>query len=112
MRYDISWSYTICAVAAVFSTFSSVCLVVEYVNNKIRRYSKPGGAGGIDNPLQQESNNGRLDRSFTPYTSFPDLENVETNGSVTSVDMAAVTNTTRRDSVDVTDMQEINVSTS
>ena len=90
MTYSVSWSYTICAVAALCSSFAGVCLIVEYINNKSVRYSGRSRSTGINNPVhQQHANNGRLDNSFSPYTSFPDLENVETNSSTAAPAAAA-----------------------
>ena len=93
MTYSVSWSYTICAVAALCSSFAGVCLIVEYINNKSVRYSRRSRSTGINNPVhQQHANNGRLDNSFSPYTSFPDLENVETNSSTAAPAAAGARN--------------------
>ena len=77
--YDVAWSFTTCAVAAGSSVLAGVFLLFELINNKTIRYVKK-----LDDAVaaSQDRNVGRLDNSFSPYTSFPDIDEVATqNGS-------------------------------
>lgn len=80
MTYQVSWSFYLCAVAVITNTVAGVLLLFEMINKRTLRYVQRRDEQ--TSPSGGESGSTRLDNSFSPYTSFPDLDNetLQVNG--------------------------------
>ena len=74
MYFKVSWSYVCCALVAILHSFSGFAALVQVVDIRTKRMKAE------ENTAPQ-----RMDQSFTPYTSFPELPEANAAGNASTI---------------------------